>query len=84
MLQRDLQEITAVSLLIGHMLIFFHFNLATQHPGPLVPDDYVFTTWNRPFAPADRRSAEIDSGKDSVRRTLLQNWKMVDTETRKR
>jgi len=25
-----------------------------------------------------------DSGKDSVRQTLLQNWKMVDTETRKR
>ena len=66
-----------------------------QHPGPLAPDDYVFTTWNQPFAPADRRSAEEilsdtehpyhgDSWKDSVRQTLLQNWKMVDTETRKR
>lgn len=76
MLQRDLHEITA-------------------HPGPLVPDDFVFTNWNQPFAPADRRSAEEilndtrhvyhgDSGKESVRQTLLQNWTMVDAETRHR
>ncbi|KAF9652700.1 UPF0187-domain-containing protein [Thelephora ganbajun] len=73
-LQRDLHEITA-------------------HPAPLVPDDYIFTTWNQPFAPADRRPAEEilddtlhahhdDSWKESVRQTLLQNWKMVDAETR--
>lgn len=75
-LQRDLHQITA-------------------HPGPLVPEDYVFTNWNQPFAPADRRSAEEimndtdhvyhgDSGQERVRHTLLQNWNVVDNETRKR
>ena len=95
MLQRDLHEITAVSPFTGSRPSFSHRGPASQHPGQLTPDDYVFTTWNQPFAPADRRSAEEimsdtrhtyhgDSWKESVRQTLLQNWKMVDTETRKR
>jgi len=31
-----------------------------------------------------RHAYHGDSGKESIRQTLLQNWKMVDTETRKR
>jgi predicted membrane chloride channel (bestrophin family) len=60
-------------------------------------DTFVYSAWNQPFAPADRRTAEeMDHdvehdyhkvgpgvGIDSIRRTLLQSWRNVDTMTRK-
>jgi putative membrane protein len=93
-LPRDLHEITAVSL-STLQVEFPHIDLTPQHPGPLGPDDYIFTARNQPFTPANRRSVEeimndiqlayhSDSGKESVRWTLLQNRKVVNTETRKR
>jgi len=65
----------------------------TAHPSS-PPDQYIFTHWNQPFAPEDRRNAEDmvsdmdheyygeDTGMDSIRRTLLRSWKSVDTGTR--
>ncbi|KAJ8073440.1 hypothetical protein AAF712_003988 [Marasmius tenuissimus] len=78
-IQRELHEITA-------------------HSSP-DPADFIFSSWNQPFAPADRRTAEdiIKAGTESyhnrhhldaqpglmsLRRTLLQGWKDVDTSTR--
>jgi predicted membrane chloride channel (bestrophin family) len=81
-----------------------HFCLAIQrelheitaHPSP-EPETYLFTAWNQPFAPADRRTAEeltlngeeyqhheVDGeGMTSIRRTLLKNWRDVEMMTRK-
>ena len=78
-IQRELHEITA-------------------HTCP-EPADFIFSPWNQPFAPADRRTAseilktggdeyvhphhsDIAPGMASLRRTLLQGWKDVDTHTR--
>ncbi|KAG7092130.1 hypothetical protein E1B28_008504 [Marasmius oreades] len=78
-IQRELHEITA-------------------HTCP-DPADFIFSSWNQPFAPADRRTAAdilrtgtdsylhpqhsgIEPGMGSLRRTLLQGWKDVDTHTR--
>ena len=71
-------------------------NTRTQHPSP-DHTTFIFSGWNQPFAPADRRTAEEMQqdvehdyhkvgpgvGMDSIRRTLLQSWKNVDTMTRK-
>lgn len=63
------------------------------------PADFIFSPWNQPFAPADRRTASeilktggddylhpdhsgIQPGMASLRRTLLQGWRDVDTHTR--
>lgn len=78
MIQRELHEITA-------------------HSSP-DPSTFIFSAWNQPFAPGDRRTAEEmiadvehdyhkdepGAGLDSVRRTLLQSWRDVDTLTRKK
>ncbi len=65
----------------------------TQHTSP-EPDEYIFTTWNQPFVPSDRRTAvEIvndvshsyhgsDTGMHSIRRTLLKSWWDVEQITR--
>ncbi|KAF8590756.1 UPF0187-domain-containing protein [Ramaria rubella] len=73
-IQRELHEITA-------------------HPAP-DPYTYIFTGDNQPFAPIDCRSAEEivndvgheyhgdHKGMDSIRRTLLRNWRQVEEVTR--
>ncbi|KAI0764800.1 Bestrophin, RFP-TM, chloride channel-domain-containing protein [Fomes fomentarius] len=65
----------------------------TAHTSP-EPDEYIFTTWNQPFAPSDRRTAEemvndinhsyhtVDTGMHSIRRTLLKSWWDVEQITR--
>ncbi|KAG5717586.1 UPF0187 protein [Termitomyces sp. T112] len=82
-----------------------HFCLALQRELHEItaytnPDvfSFVFSAWNHPFAPADRRNAaEIIShedytvphdktapnpGMESVRRTLVKSWREVDSTTR--
>ncbi|EIM88499.1 UPF0187-domain-containing protein [Stereum hirsutum FP-91666 SS1] len=65
----------------------------TAHTSP-VPQTFIFSEWNQPFAPADRRSAQqimldvdhayhgAETGMHSIRRTLLKSWRDVDRETR--
>ncbi|EPQ58735.1 hypothetical protein GLOTRDRAFT_19752, partial [Gloeophyllum trabeum ATCC 11539] len=65
----------------------------TAHTSP-EPDTYIFSMWNQPFAPGDRRNAEEmmndvsheylspDTGVASLRRTLLKSWRDVDGMTR--
>ncbi|KAJ7053300.1 Bestrophin, RFP-TM, chloride channel-domain-containing protein, partial [Mycena amicta] len=63
----------------------------TAHTTP-DPSTFVFTSWNQPFAPADRRSAEelythvdhadAEPGMATIRRTLLKSWRDVDQITR--
>lgn len=65
----------------------------TAHPVP-DPSEFMFSAWNQPFAPADRRTAEDliknheykhqdnEAGMGSVRKVLLKNWKDVDELTR--
>ncbi|KAF8970106.1 Bestrophin, RFP-TM, chloride channel-domain-containing protein [Flammula alnicola] len=78
-IQRDLHEITAY----------------TNHE----PSEYLFTKLNKPLAPSDHRHAEelaqmslyvhsahngsVEPGENSIRRTLVTGWKMVDQTTRK-
>ncbi|GJJ10085.1 hypothetical protein Clacol_004311 [Clathrus columnatus] len=66
----------------------------TAHPTP-DPHFYVFSQFNRPFAPSDDRTAEEilsdvnheyhthRHSMDPIRRTLLRNWKEVQQVTRK-
>lgn len=66
----------------------------TAHPAP-DPAEFTFTVWNQPFAPDDTRNAQaiLDDGKheyhhpteglNSVRRTMLRNWKSVHESTSK-
>jgi len=70
-------------------------HLITTHTNPN-PSDFIFTSLNQPFAPADRRTAleltqsdteyhlheGLDPGLASIRRTLVKGWKDVDTFTR--
>lgn len=67
----------------------------TAHTSP-DPDEFVFSGWNQPFAPADRRTAEeliqsddykhadhADSpGMLNIRTVLLKSWRDVDQMTR--
>lgn len=67
----------------------------TAHPAP-EPASYIFTSDNQPFAPADRRTADEilqdvahdyhgeETGMGSVHRTMLANWREVNTLTRKK
>jgi len=71
-------------------------NEICAHPSP-DHAAFIYSAWNQPFAPADRRTAEEmrqdvehdyhkagpGVGMDSIRRTLLQSWRNVDTMTRK-
>ncbi|TCD62726.1 hypothetical protein EIP91_006524 [Steccherinum ochraceum] len=79
-----------------------HFCLAVQrelheitaHTTPDL-DEFVFTEWNQPFAPADRRTAKDmmadanhdyhgpETGVHSIRKTLLKSWREVDEATRR-
>jgi len=68
----------------------------TAHPSP-EPEAYLFSSWNQPFAPADRRTAEelmtnretyqhheVDGeGMLCIRRMLLKNWRDVDSMTKR-
>ncbi|OBZ78130.1 hypothetical protein A0H81_02289 [Grifola frondosa] len=66
----------------------------TAHCAP-EPEEYIYTAWNQPFAPADRRTADEmmndldhlyhgpETGMPSIRRTLLKSWWDVDQMTRK-
>ncbi|KAJ7773945.1 Bestrophin, RFP-TM, chloride channel-domain-containing protein [Mycena metata] len=69
----------------------------TAHTMP-DPSSFVFSAWNQPLAPADRRTAEeltlnaeeykhsespdAEPGIGAIRRTLLKNWRDVDRITR--
>lgn len=65
----------------------------TAHPTP-EPAEFIFSGWNQPFAPADRRTAEdliagheyklqdTEAGMTSVRRMMVKNWREVDELTR--
>ncbi|KAJ7727755.1 UPF0187-domain-containing protein [Mycena metata] len=69
----------------------------TAHTMP-DPSTFVFSAWNQPLAPADRRTAEeltlntdqykhsespdAAPGIEAIRRTLLKNWREVDRITR--
>ncbi|KAJ7844674.1 Bestrophin, RFP-TM, chloride channel-domain-containing protein [Mycena leptocephala] len=69
----------------------------TAHTTP-DPTQFIFSAWNQPLAPADRRSAEeltanaddyrhsdhadSEPGLKSIRRVLLKNWRDVDRITR--
>ncbi|EKM56905.1 uncharacterized protein PHACADRAFT_254282 [Phanerochaete carnosa HHB-10118-sp] len=65
----------------------------TAHTTP-DPESFIFTEWNQPFAPADRRSAKEmladidhayhgpDTGVHHIRKALLKNWSDVDQMTR--
>jgi len=73
-LQRELHEITA-------------------HPN-LAPPEFCYSGWNQPFAPTDRSTAEDiignekseyhdkETGLDEIRKTMLNNWRQVDRETK--
>jgi ion channel-forming bestrophin family protein len=66
----------------------------TAHTAP-TPDEFVFTAWNQPFAPADRRTAQEilndvshdyhvrEEGTRALQRTLLRSWREIDDQTRK-
>lgn len=54
-IQRELHEITAVSFLSSDLILIQ--NALFQHSAAANVSDYVFTSWNQPFAPADRRTA---------------------------
>ncbi|KAF8881234.1 Bestrophin, RFP-TM, chloride channel-domain-containing protein [Infundibulicybe gibba] len=69
----------------------------TAHTSP-DPHSYIFTGWNQPFAPADRRTAEQmiatgeeyvrpgskdEPGMSSIRRTLVRSWRDIDHMTRR-
>jgi putative membrane protein len=65
----------------------------TAHVAPS-HEEFVFTGWNQPFAPADRRTAQeivADVGHDyhnkeegtrALQRTMLRSWREVDAQTR--
>ncbi|KAF8157074.1 UPF0187-domain-containing protein [Crassisporium funariophilum] len=72
-------------------------HLITAHTCP-DPSEFLFTSLNQPFAPADRRTAKeltesetayqmpnekVEPGIASIRRTLVKGWKDVDILTRK-
>ncbi|KZV90165.1 UPF0187-domain-containing protein [Exidia glandulosa HHB12029] len=83
-------DIDSICIAIGREL-----HEITAHPAP-EPSSYIFTAENQPFAPADRRTAKdivddvaheyhgADTGMGSVHRTLLANWREVNTLTRKK
>lgn len=97
MIQRELHEITAVSRITLHTRLYANsYRVLHQHSSP-DPSTFLFSAWNQPFAPGDRRTAEemvSDAehdyhkegpgvGLDSVRRTLLKSYRDVDILTRK-
>ncbi|KAI0776370.1 Bestrophin, RFP-TM, chloride channel-domain-containing protein [Irpex lacteus] len=65
----------------------------TAHTTP-DPESFIFSQWNQPFAPADRRNAKemmddvehsyhgLDTGMHHIRKTLLKSWRDVDEMTR--
>ena len=63
-----------------------------QHTSPH-PYSYIFSIWNKPFAPADDRTAiaivsdvshpyHHDSGVNHLRKAMLKSWRQVDEVTR--
>ncbi len=69
----------------------------TAHPAP-DPSSYLFTHWNQPFAPADRRSAaelvkgtseyqfakSDEEGLAQLKHTLIRSWRDTDDLTREK
>ncbi|KAK0228314.1 Bestrophin, RFP-TM, chloride channel-domain-containing protein [Armillaria fumosa] len=67
----------------------------TAHPLP-EPASFIFTPWNQPFAPGDRRTAaelvkgqseyghaeNDENGMASIKQTLLRSWRHTDDLTR--
>jgi len=65
----------------------------TAHPN-LPPSEFCYSSWNQPFAPSDRRTAEEmirdekneyhdkTTGLDKMRKTMLHSWRQVDQDTR--
>ncbi|KAF9652698.1 UPF0187-domain-containing protein [Thelephora ganbajun] len=65
----------------------------TAHPN-FAPSEFCYSSWNQPFAPSDRRTAEEmihdekngyhdkGTGLDNIKKTLLHSWRQVDQETR--
>ncbi|KAI0088809.1 UPF0187-domain-containing protein [Irpex rosettiformis] len=65
----------------------------TAHTTP-DPESFIFSQWNQPFAPGDRRNARemmddvehsyhgLDTGMHHIRKTLLRSWRDVDEMTR--
>ncbi|GLB39223.1 putative bestrophin, RFP-TM, chloride channel [Lyophyllum shimeji] len=78
-----------------HLQRELHEITAYTHPDP---STFVYSMWNQPFAPSDRRSAAdlihaeqytLPHNKDgpepglaSIRRTLINSWREVDQTTR--
>jgi hypothetical protein len=68
-------------------------DLFSQHPN-FEPSEFCFNSWNQPFAPSDRRTAEEivgderneyhdkETGLDKIRKTLIHSWHEVEEETR--
>ena len=64
-----------------------------QHPN-FAPSEFCYSSWNQPFAPSDRRTAEDlirdekneyhdkEAGLDKIRKTLLHGWRQVNQDTR--
>ncbi|PBK97795.1 UPF0187-domain-containing protein [Armillaria gallica] len=68
----------------------------TAHPLP-DPSSFIFSAWNQPFAPGDRRTAaelvkgqteyghaEDEHGGVSIKQTLLRSWRDTDDMTREK
>lgn len=63
------------------------------HPN-LAPSEFCYSSWNQPFTPYDRRTAEEiigdekdeyhdkGTGPDKIRMVLVRNWHQVDQDTR--
>ena len=90
-LQRELHEITAVRC--ARVVKVYPPDFLPQHPN-FAPSEFCYNSWNQPFAPSDRRTAEDmirdekneykdkGAGLDKLRKTLLHSWRQVDQDTR--
>lgn len=84
---------TRLQLCVVRVPSRFAPNFILQHPN-FAPSEFCYTSWNQPFAPSDRRTAENmildekneyhdkETGLDGIRKTLLHGWRQVDQETR--
>lgn len=84
---------TRLQLCVVRVSSGFAPNFLPQHPN-LAPSEFCYSSWNQPFAPADRRTAEDiigdekneyhdkQTGLDRIRKTLLHGWRQVDQDTR--
>lgn len=92
-IQRELHEVTAVSIILKSPTVYLLISITIQHISP-DPRSCVFSKWNMPFAPEDHRTADQivsdathpyhhqEHGRHSMRKTMLRCWKQVDVVTR--